>query len=210
MPYKDKAKANECAKLNKRRYREANKAKGLRCDGVPMQVVEPRLCVECNEGFTPVRCSDFCSKACRQKASRRKQFQRDPEAKARDRDRRSKYKNKRLKEDPAYRVKQNLRIRLARMASRKENPQRGSHIEMLGCPTEFFLKYIEDLWTEGMSWSNYGNTMDAWSLDHIKPLSSFDLLDESQLRMCCHYTNLQPMWHRENIRKGDDESWMDC
>ena len=203
MPYKDPVKARESRKRSGARSRAANKAKGLRCDGVPMQVVEPRLCAECSEEFTPVRCSDFCSTACRQKASRRKQFQRDPEAKARDRERRRKYKNKRLKEDPAFRVKANLRIRLAKVASRQENPQRGSHVELLGCTTDFFLKYIEGLWTEGMSWENYGNTEESWSLDHIKPLSSFDLLDEEQLKECCHYTNLQPLWHMDNIRKGD-------
>ena len=165
---------------------------------------DPKPCEECGKEYTPRRMpSRFCGDVCRQRVLRREQFQRDPEAKVRDRERRRKYKNKRLKEDPAFRVKANLRIRLAKMASRQENPQRGSHVEMLGCSTDFFLKYIEGLWTEGMSWENYGNTEESWSLDHIKPLSSFDLLDEEQLKECCHYTNLQPLWHMDNIRKGN-------
>jgi hypothetical protein len=50
-----------------------------------------------------------------------------------------------------------------------------------------------------MSWENYGK----WHIDHIKPLSLFDLEDPEQLKQACHYTNLQPLWAEENIRKGN-------
>lgn len=186
MPWKDKEKHNAYQKERKRKIRAANKAKGLRCDGVPMAEKKPLQTRE-------------------EKNAKRRAWekQRSPEAKAAERERKRLYKNKRLKEDQAFRVKANLRIRLAKMASRQENPQRGSHVKLLGCTTDFFLKYIEGLWTEGMSWENYGNTEESWSLDHIKPLSSFDLLDEEQLKECCHYTNLQPLWHMDNVRKGN-------
>ncbi len=50
-----------------------------------------------------------------------------------------------------------------------------------------------------MSWDNYGE----WHIDHIVPLSSFDLTDKSQVNKVCHYTNLQPLWAIDNLRKGD-------
>jgi HNH endonuclease. len=51
-----------------------------------------------------------------------------------------------------------------------------------------------------MSWDNYGR--DGWHIDHIRPCASFDLTDPEQQRQCFHYTNLQPLWAADNIRKG--------
>jgi hypothetical protein len=52
-----------------------------------------------------------------------------------------------------------------------------------------------------MNWDNYGRK--GWHIDHIKPLSSFDLTNKEQFKKACHYTNLQPMWYDENIKKED-------
>jgi hypothetical protein len=49
-----------------------------------------------------------------------------------------------------------------------------------------------------MSWENYGK----WHIDHIRPLTSFNLSDENQQLKAGHYTNLQPLWASENVRKG--------
>jgi hypothetical protein len=48
-----------------------------------------------------------------------------------------------------------------------------------------------------MTWDNW--TTDGWHIDHIKPLaSSFDLTDRKQFLEACHYTNLQPLWAKDN------------
>ncbi|MDN3721503.1 HNH endonuclease signature motif containing protein [Roseibium salinum] len=47
-----------------------------------------------------------------------------------------------------------------------------------------------------MTWAKYGQ----WEVDHIVPLSRARTLAEA-IRLC-HYTNLQPLWKRENIIKG--------
>lgn len=52
-----------------------------------------------------------------------------------------------------------------------------------------------------MSWENRGNF--GWHVDHIKPCASFDLTKPEEQAKCFHYTNLQPLWARENIAKGD-------
>ena len=50
----------------------------------------------------------------------------------------------------------------------------------------------------GMSWENYGK----WHIDHIKPCASFNLLEEDEQKKCFHYTNLQPLWAKDNLKKG--------
>lgn len=53
-----------------------------------------------------------------------------------------------------------------------------------------------------MSWDNWGE----WHLDHIQPLASFDLTDREQFLQATNYTNYQPLWALENIRKGAQRS----
>jgi len=71
----------------------------------------------------------------------------------------------------------------------------------LGCNDETFKEYIQSKFTEGMSWENRG--FRTWHIDHIIPINSFDLTDPEQQRKCFHYTNLQPLWWLDNLRKGD-------
>jgi len=70
---------------------------------------------------------------------------------------------------------------------------------LIGCSFEFLVKYLESLWLPNMNWDNYGE----WHIDHILPCSSFDLTQEENQRKCFHYTNLQPLWGKENIKKGN-------
>lgn len=80
----------------------------------------------------------------------------------------------------------------------KNKHKSGSAINNLGCSIDFFIKYIESRFKDGMSWKNHGK----WHIDHIRPLSLFDLTDAKQLKKACHYTNLQPLWAEENLFKG--------
>ena len=50
-----------------------------------------------------------------------------------------------------------------------------------------------------MTWKNYGK----WHIDHIKPFASFDLTEPKQQKLVCNYKNLQPLWAKENLSKGD-------
>ncbi len=99
-----------------------------------------------------------------------------------------------------YRIMTRLRGRLSD-AVRGRCPRGGSHVVLLGCSVEFLKQHLESQFKEGMSWENYGRS--GWWIDHIIPLSLFDLSDPEQLKRLCHYTNLQPLWRLENIIKSN-------
>ena len=60
--------------------------------------------------------------------------------------------------------------------------------------------HLEQLWTNGMSWDNYGE----WHIDHIKPCAMFDLTKSEEQKKCFNYTNLRPLWGIDNLHKS---SW---
>jgi len=62
--------------------------------------------------------------------------------------------------------------------------------------------HIENQFREGMSWDNY--SFGNWEMDHIRPLCTFNLKNEKEVKKALHFTNMRPLWRRENIdwRKG--------
>lgn len=76
--------------------------------------------------------------------------------------------------------------------------RRGKTIESLGIDIPSFKLYLESLFLTGMSWDNYG--LHGWHIDHIIPLSSAKTKEEFDL--LSHYTNLQPLWAKDNFQKG--------
>jgi hypothetical protein len=68
----------------------------------------------------------------------------------------------------------------------------------VGCTVSFLYYYIEKQFLTGMSWHNHG----CWHLDHRKPVSAFDLNNNIERMKCSHYTNYQPLWAHENLKKG--------
>ena len=83
----------------------------------------------------------------------------------------------------------------------KDKCKVGSAVKDLGCSVDELIIYLESKFQEGMSWDNWKH--DGWHIDHIKPLASFDLTDRNQFLEACNYTNLQPLWAKDNFSKGD-------
>ena len=75
----------------------------------------------------------------------------------------------------------------------------GSAVKDLGCTLEFLEKHIEGQFQEGMTWDNYGE----WEVDHIVPLAKLDLTNPEDFAKACHYSNLQPLWWQDNLKKSD-------
>lgn len=105
----------------------------------------------------------------------------------------------RYNQDVNYKLKCRLRHRL-RM-SLKNDFKTGSSVKDLGCNVRELKSYLESKFLPGMSWNNWSN--DGWHIDHIKPLASFDLTDRQQFLEACHYTNLQPLWAKDNLNKSN-------
>lgn len=102
--------------------------------------------------------------------------------------------------DINYKIARRLRNRL--LYAIKDNYKSGSAVNDLGCSIQELKKYLELKFLPGMLWENYGYGDDKWHIDHIKPLSKFDLTIRKQFLEACHYTNLQPLWQKDNISKG--------
>lgn len=82
-----------------------------------------------------------------------------------------------------------------------KNGRGASAVRDLGCSLNELKSYLESKFKDGMSWNNYG--LAGWHIDHIIPLSKLDLSDPEQCKKACHFTNLQPLWARENLAKGN-------
>ena len=113
-----------------------------------------------------------------------------------------KYKAKYIAEyrkDPSHKLihSQRSRIRYAL----KDIIKCEQSLELIGCTANELKNYLESKFQSGMNWDNYGR--DGWHVDHIKPCTAFDLIDPEEQRECFHYTNLQPLWATDNIKKGN-------
>lgn len=109
------------------------------------------------------------------------------------------YVTKRSKYDIGFRLRNVLASRI-RMAIKKNGIRKANKTtELIGCSIDYLKKYLEEKFDKNMTWDNYGS---YWHIDHINPCASFDLSSPDQQYKCFHYTNLQPLEAKENIRKG--------
>jgi hypothetical protein len=109
---------------------------------------------------------------------------------------RKKYINE-YNSDPKNKIKNSLRSRINQLLNKQYNNPKT--LNLVGCDYEFLMGYIENKFTEGMSWDNYGYY--GWHLDHIIPVSSAKT--EKDVYKLYHYTNLQPLWAEDNLRKSN-------
>jgi hypothetical protein len=109
----------------------------------------------------------------------------------------AKYIRDREKIDPNFRLANRLRARLYKIT--KGLVKAGSAVKDLGCSIPDLREHLESKFKEGMDWNNYG----AWHIDHIQPLSKFDLTNRTEFLKVSHYSNLQPLWAKDNIVKSN-------
>jgi len=108
------------------------------------------------------------------------------------------YRKNKKEIDINYKITCNLRTRL--WSAIKNDYKSGSAVNDLGCTIEYFKTYIESKFENNMTWDNWGRY--TWHLDHIKPLSSFDLSNKEEFLIAVNYKNIQPMWWKDNLIKG--------
>lgn len=95
--------------------------------------------------------------------------------------------------------KLSLSIRTALTRSLVKNKSYKQVERYLGCTISQFKKYLEAQFQLGMGWDNYGE----WHIDHIIPLSKFNLSNPDSQKIACHFSNLQPLWAVDNLKKGN-------
>jgi len=105
------------------------------------------------------------------------------------------YERKRRK-NIEYRILKNYRKRV--WDALKGNCKSSGTKELVGCSIEFLLLHLRSLFTDGMTMDNYGE----WHVDHRIPCASFDMADQADIKKCFHYSNLQPLWAKDNMSKG--------
>ncbi len=106
---------------------------------------------------------------------------------------------RRKRATPEGRILVNYRSRLWQALVRVGGRKSKRTLLLIGCTAKELRAYIETLWLPGMSWGNYGE----WHIDHIRPCASFDLTDAGEQSRCFHFTNLQPLWAIDNLKKAD-------
>lgn len=107
------------------------------------------------------------------------------------------YQRNKRKTDPEYNLMRNLRSRVGSALKWSGIKKSKRTMELIGCSVEFLKKHLEDQFKPNMSWDNRS----SFHIDHIKPCSSFNLLDEEEQKKCFHYSNLQPLTPEENLKK---------
>lgn len=96
------------------------------------------------------------------------------------------------------RIAERVRARLGKQLRKLKANKPCNTLELVGCSWDDLKKHLENQFAKGMSWANHGR---LWHIDHQIPCTKFDLTKEEEVRRCFHFTNLQPLWARENLQK---------
>ena len=111
--------------------------------------------------------------------------------------RQTEYIKKRKLIDPLFKLRKCISSLILVSIKRQGYTKKTKTFKYLGCTFEEFKIHLEKQFTEGMNWDNQGQ----WHLDHIYPVSLAK--DEQHLIKLNHYTNFQPLWAIDNIKKGN-------
>lgn len=121
------------------------------------------------------------------------------------------YVKQRRETDLNYKISQALRCRVYQAIKNTGTFKRSSLRKLLGCDISDVRLHIEKQFSEGMTWENHGrigsDCVNKWHIDHIIPVSAFDLTKEGEQEKCFHYTNLQPLWEKDNLEKRAKLNW---
>lgn len=126
-----------------------------------------------------------------------KEYQR--EYRSENLDKINEYHRTRYNTNPQAKIRQRLASRIRQVVKNKSTRKSADTMTLTGTTLEKLIAHMESLFLPGMTWENHGK----WHIDHIKPCSSFDLTDPEQQRACFNWSNLQPLWALDNMKKSD-------
>jgi len=111
------------------------------------------------------------------------------------------YERNRKHNDPLYKLVANFRTAIWTVLKENNMDKYGHYFEILQYSPEQLATHLENQFTEGMTWENYGE----WHVDHKTPITEFNFqeIGDNEFMRCWSLENLQPMWADENIRKSN-------
>jgi len=135
------------------------------------------------------------------KELREKWFNKNPEKRKEYRENYKPRKKERRKErrdgEPIFNLINRVRYRLRKYFISNNITKKNKTFDIVGCSPQQLKEHLENQFVDGMGWEN----KNEWHIDHIIPLSSAKT--EEEIYNLCHYTNLQPLWAEDNIRKSN-------
>lgn len=138
----------------------------------------------------------------KQKVYNQRWKEKDPEGYRKSRERR---RLRRL-ENVQYRIQKAMSDRIRNALKVRGGIKRLRTMAIVGCNAKGLQVHLERQFKRGMTWTNYGK---VWEIDHITPVSYFDLTEPAQLALCFNWQNLRPLWsvqnHREQNRRGTSQ-----
>jgi hypothetical protein len=138
-----------------------------------------------------------------QNKEHRKQYLKEYREKNIDNIRKTKrdYERNRKSSDPLYKLISNFRTAIYQVLKESNVEKNGHYFDILGYTPEELIVHLENQFTEGMTWDNYGE----FHVDHKLPISYFNIkeIGDEEFMKCWCLDNLQPMWGEENIRKSN-------
>jgi hypothetical protein len=111
--------------------------------------------------------------------------------------RNAQWQTRQRRSNPVFRLRQAISLRIYKSL---KGHCRYRTMALTGCKLEFLKGWLESRFQPGMSWENYGRH--GWHVDHVIPCKAFDLSNPVEIKQCFHYSNLQPLWAKDNLRKG--------
>lgn len=114
---------------------------------------------------------------------------------AKDREYQARTHSSRKATDVPYHLKRTCSSRINRALKRLGLQRAHTNLQLIGCSWEALQTHLEGQLQPGMTWDNHGE----WHIDHIVPFCRVSTYKE--FVSVCHYSNLQPLWAEDNLRK---------
>ena len=111
------------------------------------------------------------------------------------------YLSNKYRNDPLLNITMRCRARMYRMLKDGGGYKKFKTFDLIGCTPQQLKDHLELKFINGMTWDN----RNKWHIDHIKPCVSFDLSKKEEQMKCFNYSNLQPLWAEDNLKKHTKE-----
>ena len=135
---------------------------------------------------------------CKENKERRNELAKKNYHKNNHKENKRQYVKEKLETDDFFKLKFNIRSLIRNSLKRGFTEKSKKTIEILGCSFEDFKLHLESQFDENMNWDNQGS---YWHMDHIIPISSAE--SKEDVYRLNHYTNFQPLYWEDNLKKGN-------